>query len=97
MLPGSISPGVEHSDLPERGAAAARVLRVDRPTVPRPGAATPTSGHAQEDEAPAHLPPGQGILHPLLELQTNLTNPALTFSWLKAAAILLTHMKTMLC
>ena len=70
MLAGSIPPGVEHSDLPERGAAAARVLRTDRPTVPRPGAATPTRGHAQEDEAPAHLPPGQ--CHPLLELQTNL-------------------------
>ena len=63
---------MEHSDLPERGAAAARVLRADRPTVPRPAAATPTLGHAQEDEAPAHLPPGQDILHPLLELQTNL-------------------------
>ena len=72
MLAGSIPPGVEHSDLPERGAAAARVLRADRPTVPRPGAATPTLGHAQEDEAPSQLPPGQGILHPLLELETNL-------------------------
>ena len=71
-MPGSIPPGVEHSDLPERGAAAARVLRVDRPTVPRPGAATPTRGHAQEDEAPTHLSPGQGILHPLIELETNL-------------------------
>ena len=49
---------MEPGDLQQRHAAAAWVLRTGGEAVPR-AAAPPSHGdHAQEDEAPAHLQPG---------------------------------------
>ena len=54
----SVAAGVERRDLQQRGAEAARVLRAQRAALPRPAAATPPGGGAQEDEAASHLRPG---------------------------------------
>ena len=58
MFVRSVAAGVERRDLLQRGAEAARVLRAQRAPLPRPAAATPPGGGAQEDEAASHLQPG---------------------------------------
>ena len=58
MFVRSVAAGVERRDLLQRGAEAARVLRTQRAALPRPAAATPPGGGAQEDEAASHLRPG---------------------------------------
>ena len=58
MFVRSVAAGVERCDLLQRGAEAARVLRVQRAPLPRPAAAPPPGGGAQEDEAAPHIQPG---------------------------------------
>ena len=49
---------MEPGDLQQRHAAAAWVLRTGGEAVPRAAAPPPHGDHAQEDEAPTHLQPG---------------------------------------
>ena len=54
----SVATRVEPGDLRQRHVAAAWVLRTGGQAVPRAAAPPPHGDHAQEDEAPAHLQPG---------------------------------------